>query len=375
MKPSRPLISLVVVGLLAGACLGDDANRGTPSDGGSVVADLSRCPDPLVIQTDWFPEAEHGSLYQLTRGEGEIDPGSGVFRGPLGYGDVDLTIEIRSGGPYIGDQPGTSLIYSDDSIFLGYVNTDEQIALYATQPTVAVVAPLEKNPQMIMFDPDTYAWDSWDDVKASGAVLNVFSGGYYADYLVGAGLVDADQVDPSHNGSPGRFIASNGEIAQQGFATQEPYSYEFDFTDWGRPVHFLLIHDSGWEIYSQVLAIRPDKLNDDARSCLSAFVPIVQQAAIDFQDDPGPVNATILREVIDLDSFWVLSAAGLADSVRTMDELGIVGNGPNSTLGDFDLARVEGVIDLAREVGFDVADNLEAGAIVTNEFIDPTIGR
>lgn len=371
---TTPLIAVLALSLIAGACLGNDTASTDPGQE-PVGADLGRCPDPLVIQTDWFPEAEHGSLYQLTRGVGDIDPETGAFRGPLGYGDTPLTIEIRSGGPYIGNQPGTSLLYTDDSIFLGYVNTDEQIALYDSRPTLAVVAPLEKNPQIIMFDPETYPWESWDDVKASGAVLNVYGGQYYADYLVGAGIVDAAQIDPSYTGSPARFISENGAIAQQGFATQEPYSYEFDFAEWGRPVDFLLIHDSGWEIYSQVLAIRPDKLDADARSCLAAFVPIVQQAAIDFQDDPGPVNATILAEVIDLDSFWVLSDAGLANSVAQMDALGIVANGPNATLGDFDLDRVNRVIELARQAGIDVADDLEAGAIVTNEFIDPTIGR
>ena len=46
-------------------------------------ADLTRCPDPLVVQTDWFPQPEHGALFNLTGGEGRIDAETGRFRGPL----------------------------------------------------------------------------------------------------------------------------------------------------------------------------------------------------------------------------------------------------------------------------------------------------
>src|SRR5262245_3524219 len=41
----------------------------TTSGGGAAVDLASVCPDPIVIQTDWFPESEHGALYNLV-GEG-----------------------------------------------------------------------------------------------------------------------------------------------------------------------------------------------------------------------------------------------------------------------------------------------------------------
>jgi hypothetical protein len=335
---------------------------------------LSQCPNPLVLQTDWFPEPEHGALYQLTGGEGSIDPETGRFQGPLAA-DPSVTIEIRAGGPYIGFQSATALIYSEDDIFLGYTTTDEQIGNFADTPVLGLVAPLEKNPQILMWDPETYSFESFSDIGESGAVVNVFPGGFYIDYLVGTGQISADQFDGSYDGSPTRFIAEQGAIVQQGFATNEPWSYEHIFTDWGKPVDFLMVHDSGFEVYSQQLGIRPDKLDDDARACLTAFVPLVQQAAVDFANDPGPVNAAILQAVVDLNSFWVLDPEGVADAVQKMDELGIASNGPDDTVGNYDLSRIQKVIDAVRDLPSFKVTTVTAEDLVTNEFIDPSIGH
>lgn len=383
MNRMRWLTAVVALALVAAACgdsTGSDTTTATPDDTSAPAedaqdGDLSQCPDPIVFQTDWFPEPEHGALYNLTAGEGSIDPESGRFTGPLAA-DPSINVEIRAGGPYIGFQPTVSLMYSDDSIFLGYVNTDEQIATFADTPTMAVMAPLEKNPQILMWDPETYDFGSFSDIGDSGAIVNVFAGQFYTEYLVGTGQINADQIDPSYDGGPVRFISENGALVQQGFATQEPYNYENSFEDWAKPVDFLLIHDSGYEIYQGALGIRPDKLDDAASSCLQALVPIIQQSAVDFQDDPTATNAAIVQAVIDLDSFWVLSEDGVVNTVAMMDSLGVAANGNNGTLGDFDLARIDEIIDQVSDIAaFNVPDGLTASDFVTNEYIDESIGR
>ena len=54
-----------------------------------------------------------------------------------------------------------------------------------------------------------------------------------------------------------------------------------------------------------------------------------------------------------------------------------MGNGPDLTLGNFDLPRVERTIAQLKPIlkarGVKVPDKLAAGDIVTNEFIDPSI--
>ncbi len=99
------------------------------------------CPSTIVLQTDWNPEAEHGGQYELLGPNPTINAGAKSVTGELvAHGGVDtgVQLQIRAGGPAIGYQTVSSQLYKDSSITLGYVGTDEQIALSQTQPTVAV---------------------------------------------------------------------------------------------------------------------------------------------------------------------------------------------------------------------------------------------
>ena len=337
-----------------------------------ALADV--CPSTIVVQTDWFPEAEHSELYQLAGPGGEIDSTNGTYTNEIG--DTGVMLEVRAGGPYIGFQNDISLLYQDSSIHLAYTNTDEQVRLFASQPTIGIVAPRDKNPQIVMWDPEVYSLESFADIGASGATLLYFEGATYIDYLLGKGWVTEDQIDASYDGSPARFIAE-GNLVQQGFASAEPYQYQNEFEDWGKPVDFMLIHDSGLEMYPQLLASKPDII-EGYRDCWELFVPMVQQAQVDYAADPAATNAQIVEIVAALDSFWQYSPGVAQYSHDAQLELGLIGNGPNDTIGDFDIARVNEVIALLAEIydaDLETYDpNVTATDIVTNEFIDPSIG-
>jgi hypothetical protein len=389
---------LAVAGVLVAACGDDDDDSasdttaatettgaapettggGGATTGGGVAADLaSVCPDPIVIQTDWFPESEHGALYELI-GEGyEVDVDQRVVRGPLVAGgeDTGIQIEVRTGGPAIGGQAVAAVTYADDSITLAYANTESQVLQWDDTPLLSVVAPLEINPQIIYWDPETYPdVETLADLGEENVTINVFPAGVFSDVFVGNGTWSRDQVDPSYEGSPARFIAEDGAIAQQGFASAEPYTYEHVFEEWMKPVAYQTLHDAGFQVYSQTLAVRAAEL-EELRPCLEQFVPIVQQAAIDFVNAPDRANAIIIDAVDQYDDFWVYDQ-GLADySVETQVALGLVGNGPDDTLGNIDEARVQTVIDQMRDdAGLDVPDGLVAADLFTNDFIDPNIG-
>ena len=67
-----------------------------------------------------------------------------------------------------------------------------------------------------------------------------------------------------------------------------------------------------------------------------------------------------------------------AYAVETMLADGLIGNGPDGTIGNFDLDRVDGLIEIAVPVyealGQTPPDGLTAEDVVTNQFIDPSIG-
>lgn len=334
------------------------------------------CPDPIVIQTDWFPEAEHGALYNMVGEPYSVDPDNQVISGPLVSGgeETGIGIEVRAGGPAIGFQQPVQQMYVETDITLGYVSTNEAVFAAESAPTISVIAPLEKNPQIIMWDPATHPdVESIADLGDKGVTIRTFAGASFIDVWVAEGIISADQVDPTYDGSPAVFIAEQGAVAQQGFASAEPYNYEFVFTDWGKPVDFQLIHDAGFELYSQALAVRSGDL-ETLRPCLELFVPIVQQSIVDYVASPDRANAIIVDAVEQIDSFWVYSPE-LADfSINAQIELGLVGNGPDSTVGNFDESRVQGVIDQMVNAGLDVPEGVTASDLVTNEFIDESIG-
>jgi len=391
-------IMLVVLAMVAAAC-GDDSSvtTATPAattttaapttttSGGTddtttttaapiALADV--CPDPIIIQTDWFPEAEHGAMYEMLGDDYTIDTDNQIVAGSLVSGgeDTGIDIEVRTGGPAIGFQNPVDQMYVEREITFGYVSTDEAVFAAEDNPSLAVVAPLDKNPQIIMWDPATYPdVETIADLGTEGVTIRVFAGGTYIDVFVSEGIISQSQVDPSYDGSPAVFVAEGGKIAQQGFASAEPYNYEFEFTDWGKPVKFQLIHDAGLEIYSQAVAIRAGDL-EDLRPCLEQFVPIVQEAIVDYVSDPARANAIIIDAVEQYNSFWVYSPE-LADySVDTQLELGLVGDGSDDVVGNMDPERVQGVIDKMVAAGLPVKAGLQASDITTNEFIDPSIG-
>lgn len=358
----------------------DDAMMDEDSMEAGEAVDLAAvCPDPIVIQTDWFPEAEHGALYQMVGEGAEIDADAKIVSGPLvqhGGAETGVNIEIRTGGPAIGYQQVVSTMVQDADVTFGYVATDEAIENYADNPTTAFVAPLEINPQIIMWDPETYPdvtsiADLATAKDGDGVTIRYFETGAYMQYLLRSGQVTDAQLDGSYDGGPSVFVAENGAIAQQGFASAEPYNYENVFEDWAKPVEFQLIHDAGWQTYAAPLAVLDSK-KDELSDCMAAFTPIVQTATVDYYADPAAANELIIDAVNEYADFWVYDQ-GLADfSVAKQIELGLAGNGPDDIVGNFDEDRLTDFIEIAGPV-FGV-EGLTPADLMTNEYIDETIG-
>ena len=383
-------VSTISLALLATACGSDGKTAAVttpkapaataPAATNPAATDTSlkeTCPNPIVIQTDWFPEAEHGALYELIGADYKIDGDNNVVSGSLiasGGAATGIGIEVRSGGPSVGFAAPEAQMYTDPKITMGYSGTGAANTFGKT-PLLSVVAPLEKNPQIILWDPATYPdVKTIDDLGKAGVTLNLFSTATM-DFFVSDGRYPPALLDPSYDGSPARFIAEKGKIAQQGFASAEPYQYENEFKEWGKPIAFQTFYDAGYQDYSQTLGIRPDEL-EKLRPCLKKFVPMVQQAAVDFINAPERANAIIVDAVKTMNDFWVYGDKVAAWSVEQQKKLGLVSNGPDATLGNFDMARVQKYVDQMIATGKfpGIPKGFTIDKEVTNEFIDPSIG-
>lgn len=384
-RATRLVAGTALLGLAAAltACAGGGGSTGATASSDLTIGsvDLSgTCPATVVIQTDWNPEAEQGNLYQLVGPDPVIDADKKAVSGPLMAGDeyTGVNVEVRSGGPAIGFQTVTSQQYTDPSITLGYANTDEAVQLSADMPTTAVFAPFEIGPQIIMWDPATYPdVKTIADLGKTDAIVRYFGGSAYMEYLMGSGILPASHVDGSYDGTPANFIAAGGKDAQQGFATVEPYVYENELSAWDKPVAYQLIHDAGYPIYASALSVRTGDL-ESLSPCLEKLVPIIQQATVDYYADPTATNDLILEAVDQFDNGWVYTPGVAAYSAKTQVDLGLVGNGSNSTVGDFDMDRIQKIIDITTPLfekqGTAPAPGLTPDSIATNRFIDTSIG-
>lgn len=383
MRISKPLcLALATATVLTLAACGSDkdsADDATTAAGGdsssAATGALSDCPAEVVIQTDWFPEPEHGGLYEaVDAAKAEVDAKKGYYTGPL-LADPSVSLQIRAGGPFVGYQADTALLYQDADIMLGYVNTDEQVKLSDSQPTLAVMAPLAKSPQILMWDPEQYDFKSLEDIGKSDAKVLYFQGASYIDWMLGKGWVKESQLDSGYDGSPTRFVSEKG-IVQQGFATSEPYQYENELAEWKKPVSYLMIADAGFEGYSQPLVGIPSVIKDNS-ACLKQLIPVLQQAQADYINDPVATNAAITDYLVKMDSFWQISAERAANAVDLMKSLKIVEDGTDGTLGSFDEARMQSNLELFSDIyskqNITLKDGLKTSDLYTNEFLDPSI--
>ncbi|HSB85581.1 MAG TPA: hypothetical protein VLD86_04695 [Ilumatobacteraceae bacterium] len=333
------------------------------------------CPDPLVIQTDWFPEADHGWTYELIGQDGDLDAKAGKYSGTVG----GITVEVRAGGPFVSFASPAKQMYQDPSVFMAYVDTGDAIRNATTQPVVAVFASYDKGPQIIQWDPEKYPdVKTINDIGATagdGKIL-YFDGAAYMDYLLGKGILKQSQIDASYDGSPARFVAE-GDLFQQGFATNEPYSYEKLIDGWKKPVSFALVHDTGFEIYQSALSVRPEAITDNA-DCLKALVPMLQTSLVNYMSNPGPTNSKLTEIVTEMAQFWQLSDDLNNDATAKMKDLGLVSDAGNGYVGDMDCARVQKLIDEFNPIEKannveGVKDGLKCEEIVDNEFLDQSI--
>ena len=379
----RPAAAVLAVALVAGcgAAVSQPsvplAPLASPADPRSLHG---LCPDPVVVQTGWYPPADFAGLYQLL-GEGyRVDRNHKTVSGRLVAGGVDtgVGLEIRSGGPAIGYQLVPAQMYLDRAITLGTVITDEAIQFSAGQPTTATVALLDGDPQILLWDPATHPdWNSIVDIGQTDSTVVYYQGAMYMEYLVATGQLRRRQTDGSYDGTPARFTSERGAVAVQGYATNEPWVLEHEVAAWHRPVRYQLVSETGYPQYANMLAIRTgDRPRLDG--CLRRLVPLVQRAQVEFLAHPAGTLRRIVSLVAALHTGFTYTQANADFAVGQLRDLGLAGNGNNRTLGDFDSGRLQRMIDIVVPIVAAehraVRQPLRPEDLATNDYVDPAIG-
>ena len=383
---SPPIIALLTAAFVGAGlvgCAGSPSATGpaapklAPADAANRLAGV--CPSTIVIQSAWEPDAADGPEYQLLGPGAHIDAEHKRVSGPLVIGgrDTGVTLEIRAGGSAIGFAAVPAQMFLDRSITLGNVNTDLAVATSGKTPVTTVIAPTQQSPQVLMWDPASHPdWHGIADIGTTPAAkVVVAKDSNFAALLVAKGLIRQEQVDTGYTGAPARFI-TDPTIAQQAFATQEPYLYEHEIAAWHKPVRYQLLADVGYNIYPETPSVRADALGP-LSDCLKRLVPIMRQADLDYLNNSGPANQLIVNAVARYNDGWTYSM-GVADySAATAKQLHLAANDTSGALGGTDPTRIQSIIDtftpILTRTGANVRPALKAADLATNQFINPTI--
>jgi hypothetical protein len=379
-----PALIALLLALLAGCSSGSGGDTGQATAGAAGSSDpldlRGVCPSTIVVQTSWTPIIESwGALYALLGPNPQEDVKGKRVTAPLvAQGkDTGVKLELRAGGPATGFEKSTATMYSDPEItFAVPSGFDEVLQLSDKQPTIAVVALADMDAQIIMWDPGTHPeWNIIADIGQTDTKVLYFGGDTYMEYLIGTGILKKSQVDGSYDGSPARFVAEQGEVAQSGYATAEPYIFEH-MKEWGKPVKYQLVFDTGYPNYGASLTMRArDK--DKLTPCLKKLVPIIQRSQVDTRANPGKAIPLVVKLNEDYKT-GVPYPQDLAEyAAKTEKDLGLTGNGNDHTIGNFEEQRVQKMIDIVEPIFAGQKKPIKAGLkpsdVMTNEFLDMKI--
>jgi len=344
------------------------------------------CPNPLIVQTNWLPESDHGGLYELIGSGGTMKQYS--YKGPLGSTGIDL--QILSGGPGDSYLPTAATLYTGNPVAgvtadLTEDSTETTLQLSKKFPTIGVVALQDHDPQILIYDPSKFSNLSTipDLIKAAHEGANFYVTALttvYVQYLIKAGVPQSAFIG-GYSGDLEKFVTGSGLIINQGYSDSEPYTLAHDTPAWGgKPIKYTYVYKLGLNDYPSSVQVATSKLKQ-MTPCLKKLVPMIQTAEVDYAKSPTTVDKVLARfNPTYSASYWTTPAAESAWAINLQKSQDIVGNGinGNGAAGEYDLLRMTAMIRtllpiFAIESPGTYNPDATASELVTNKFIDKSI--
>ena len=263
---------------------------------------------PVRLQTDWYPQPEHGGFYDAQ------------IRGY--YKDEGLDVTILPGGPYIN----TGQQVSSGTVQFAMGSSDNTLESIGNGvPLVAVAATMQHDPQAIMVHQDSPV-HSFQDLDGHAVAIRLGTSTWF-EYLVKRyQLRNVREIPATY--SVANFLQDPAYI-QQIFVTSEP----FFARQAGAPVRALLISQAGYDPYRVFLTSR--SFLQQHPEIVAKFVRASLRGWRDYLVHPDDVNAAIGK----LNP--AMSVPQMKFSYEALrDQHFITGDAPNGAdLGRFDPAR------------------------------------
>jgi len=241
--------------LLAFATLLSACNRSNTEPETSAASQ----PHVVAVQLNWYPESEHGGLYQAAS--------DGTFAA------AGLNVELRAGGRAAPVGPELEL----ERCQFAMANADD-VVMFRQEglDIVAVFAAMQNHPRCILAQADS-------GVKTFEDLV----GKTFVEFMRARGLLDGVQEVPYH-GSVASLVA-DPNVVIQGYSYSEPLLAQQQ----GVEVNTLMISDLGFNPYSSVL-VTSGKLIRENPELVGQFVRAARRGWQNYLTDPSKGNQAIL---------------------------------------------------------------------------------
>jgi NitT/TauT family transport system substrate-binding protein len=251
--PLRLTVCLLGICLLLGGCQRKQASSGLT---------------PVKLQTDWYPQPEHGGFYDAQ------------IRGY--YKDEGLDVTILPGGPYANSSQQVSV----NAVQFAMGSSDYVLESVGNGvPLVAVMATMQHDPQAVMVHQDSPV-HSFKDLDGHAVAIRLGLSTWF-EYLVKRyQLKNVREIPATY--SVANFLQDPGYI-QQIFVTSEP----FFARQAGVPVRALLISETGYNPYRVVTTSRA--FLQQHPETVAKFVHASVRGWNDYLKNPDDINAAIAK--------------------------------------------------------------------------------
>jgi NitT/TauT family transport system substrate-binding protein len=274
----------------------------------ALLAVVSSTPanaaDKVVFMTNWYAEAEHGGFYQALA--------EGIYR------KHGLDVSIKMGGPQVNVYQ--LLLAGKADLVMGYdIATLE--AVEKGLPLVTVAATFQRDPAVLIAHPGPGNLpENLVELRTRPVLIGQASETTFWPWLKNEyGFIDANKRPYSFSVQP--FLADKN-IAQQGYATSEPYSIEKAGV---KPKVFLLA-DNGYPPYAETI-VTTSKMVDRKPDLIKRFIEASALGWKSYLANPKPGNALIKKDNPQIEDDL------LAFSVAKMKEYELVTGGDAATQG------------------------------------------
>ncbi|MGB7325806.1 MAG: ABC transporter substrate-binding protein [Rubripirellula sp.] len=238
----------------------DTAAESSRTDGGTPI-------QRVAVQLNWYPEAEHGGVYQA------FADGT--------YTAAGLGVDIRPGGRATPVAPELEL----GRVQFAMANADDVVVFRREgMDIVAVMAVMQMSPRCILVREDSGVNDF---AGLAGMTLQRQAGRSFLEFMRSKGILDQVTEVPYH-GSVSSLVA-DPKIAVQAYSFAEPLLARQQ----GVEVRTLMVSDLGWNPYSSVLITSGKLIREDPEQ-VRKFVQATQQGWKNYISDSSVGNAAIL---------------------------------------------------------------------------------